>query len=430
MNVVTGKHLSRRTFLRAGAVAIGLPLLDAMMPAAVSTGSRALAAALRPRRMVLLHRPLGTFHPYLVPEKTGPDYEATRYLKLLESHRGRFTVFSGLAHLGYPNSHHTESAIFTGVHPDGVKRADDIHNSVSLDQVAAERIGHETRVAHLVLNWANCASLSWNRAGVPVPFESSRPNLFRRLFIDGTTDEVAREVKRLEDGKSILDGVRDQLKALGREVGAADRERLDVLTTSIREAEGQLDQDKAWAARPKPAVDAKAQDFEQAEHWVAEQQQWYRLAHLALQTDSTRLVVLGLGEHNQNNQPDLSIDHHGASHHGKDPAKIEQLARYEEKEYANLSGFLDRLQASDEGGRPLLDQTQVLFTSNLGDASAHASDNLPVLLAGGGYKHAGHLGFDRAKNYPLSNLYVRMLQQMGVETDRFGSSTGVLTELG
>jgi hypothetical protein len=430
MNRVNTKHLSRRTFLRAGAVSIALPLLDAMLPATLSAGSRALAASLQPRRMVLLHRPLGTFHPYLFPEQTGPKYEATRYLKLLESHRGRFTVFSGLAHVGYPNSHHTESAIFTGVHPDGVKRADDIHNTVSLDQVVAERVGGETRVASLVLNTANCASLSWNRKGVPVPFENSRPRLFRKLFIDGTRDEVAREIRRLETGKSILDGVRDQLKALGSEVGAADRDRLDVLTTSIREAEGSLDQDRAWASRPKPKVDAAAREFEQAEHWIAAQQQWYRLVQLALQTDSTRLVVLGLGEHNQQNVPDLSIDHHGASHHGKDPAKIEQLARYEEKEYANLSGFLDRLLSTDENGRPLLDQTQVLFTSNLGDASAHSSDNLPTLLAGGGFRHAGHVGFDRKKNYPLSNLYLRMLRQMGVEADRFGSSTAVMSEIG
>jgi hypothetical protein len=429
MNVLNSRRLDRRTLLRAGGVSLALPLLDAMIPAALGAESKSQARALQPQRMVLIHRPLGTFHPFLFPEKAGPDYEATRFLKILEPHRGRFTVISGMGHVGYPNSHHTESAIFTGVAPEGIKRADDIHNSISLDQFVARRIGAQTRVPHLVLNTANCASLSWNEKGVPTPFERSRAQVFRRLFLDGTPEEIAREVKRLENGQSILDGVRGQLKSLSRELGGPDRERLDLLANSIREAEGFLQQDQAWAAKPKPKVAATAKEFEQAEHWVAGQQQWFTLVHLALQTDSTRLVVLGLGEHNQNGQPDLAIGHHDASHHGKDPAKIEHLARYEEKEYRNFAGFLDKLVAADENGRTLLDRTQILFVSNLGDASAHSSDNLPVIFAGGGYRHPGHLAFNRKANTPMSNLFVRMLQHAGIETDKFGSSTGALSEL-
>ena len=429
MNVLNQSRLSRRTFLRSGAVALALPFLDAMIPLGLS-GSKASAAGVQPKRMVLLHRPLGTFYDFLFPQKAGLEYEQTRFLKILEPHRGQFTVFSGMGHVGYPNSHHTEPAIFTGVSPDGVKRADDIHNSISLDQIVLKKYGAETRVPHLVLNTANCASLSWNEKGIPVPFENNRANVFRRVFMDGTPDEVAREVKRLENGQSILDGVRDQLKSLNRDLGNADRERLDILTTSIREAEGFLKQDEAWSSRPKPKVTAVIKEFEQAEHWVAAQAQWFTLLHLALQTDSTRVIVLGLGEHDQQNLPDLAIGHHDASHHGKEPAKIEQLARYEEKEYANLSGFLNKMKTTSEDGRSLLDQTQVLFVSNLGDASAHSSDNLPVLLAGGGFKHQGHVAFDRKKNMPLSNLYVRMLRQMDIESDRFGSSTGVLSEIG
>src|SRR5262249_33155729 len=161
----------------------------------------------------------------------------------------------------------------------------------------AEKVGQHTRVPSLTLNTANCASLSWNRKGVPVPWERSRTNLFRRLFIDGTAADVAREIKRLEHGRSILDGMRSQLKSLIAELGAGDRERLEVLTSSIREAENMLLQDEAWAVKPKPQIDAQLKQFEQAEHWVAGQQQWYTLVHLALQTDSTRVIVLGLGEH-------------------------------------------------------------------------------------------------------------------------------------
>ncbi len=424
-------RLSRRTFLRAGAVSLSLPLLDAMIPSAWGAESRARAATLRHRRMVLIHRPLGTYHPYMFPEATGLKYEATRYLKILEPHRGRFTVISGMGHVGYPNSHHTESAIFTGVDPEGIRRADDIHNTVSLDQVVAEQIGSQTRLPHLVLNRADgSASLSWNKKGVPVPLEKNRAALFRRLFINGTPEQVAREIRRLETGQSILDGVREQLAALHRTLGAGDRARLDLLATSVREAEGFLQQDQAWAAKPKPTVEATEQQFAQAEHSFSAEQQWYTLVHLALQTDSTRVIVLGLGQHDNRNQPELKIGHHDASHHGKDPSKIEQLARYEDKEYHNFGQFLGKLADSREEGASLLDKTQVLFVSNLGDASAHSSDNLPVLMAGGGFRHQGHLAFDRQKNTPLSNLYVRMLQQMGLETDRFGSSTGVFTELG
>lgn len=422
------EKLTRRTFIRAGAVSLGLPMLDAMLPEKSNAGMKTDGGI--PSRMVLIHRPLGTYHPFLVPEKSGPDYAPTRYLKPLQAHRKNLTLISGISHKGYPNSHHTESAMFTGVSPEGLARADDIHNTISMDQLTSEKIGHLTRVPSLTLNTANCASLSWNRKGVPVPWERSKANLFKKLFIDGTPDEIAREIKRLEHGRSILDGMRNQLKSLGASLGSADRERLELLASSIREAEKMLLQDEAWVSKPKPRVEATVRQFEQSQHWIESQQQWYGLIHLALQTDSTRVVVLGLGEQGQQNIPDLSIGHHDASHHGKDPAKIEQFARYEEKEYQTFAGFLDKLSATTEAGKPLLDSTQVLMASSLGDASAHSSDNLPVFLAGGGFKHKGHLAFDQKNNYQLSNLYVRMLQKMGIETQKFGASTGILGDLG
>jgi hypothetical protein len=432
MTNVAKYMLDRRSFLRAGAVTIGLPLFDAFAPRRMRAHAdeQTQSEAGSPKRMVLIHRPLGTYHPYLIPETSGPDFVAPRYLQKLAAHRQHLTVFSGISHRGYPNSHHTESAIFTGVSPEGIARADDIHNTISLDQVVAEQIGSQTRVPSLTLNTANCASLSWNRKGVPIPWERSRPNLFRRLFLDGSPDEVQRELVRLAHGRSILDGMRDQLRTLNRDLGPRDRARMEILTASIREAEAMLLQDEAWVAKPKPKVEAAQKEFEQAEHWIAGQQQWYRLIHLALQTDSTRVIVLGLGEQGMQNVPDLSIGHHDASHHGKEPSKIEQFARYEEKEYANLAGFLDKLFTTTERDGSLLDHTQVLIASNLGDASAHAGDNLPVILAGGGFNHCGHQAFDVKNNFPLSNLYLRMLQKMGLPVERFGSSTGSLSEFG
>jgi hypothetical protein len=414
------RHLDRRTFLKAGAATLALPLLDAMSP----FGRAAAAAAVTPRRMVILDRPLGTYAPYFFPEKAGLDYEAPRLLKILEPQRGKFTVFSGMSHLGYPNDHRTEFALLNGVHPDNIKRMDDMHLDITLDQLAAQHVGGQTRVPYLLLGPA----ISFNSKGVALPGQRNRAQLFAQLFVDGTPDEIARELRRLDDGKSILDGMRDQLRALSREISSADRQRMEVLTTSIREAEQSLAQEKEWAAKPKPRVDAKAES--DPNEWVGQTKQWYDLIHLAMQTDSTRVIVCRVPEQlPAPTVPGSQLGEHDASHHGQSPAKVEQVALYEEAHMRLLQGLLQKLNDSPEAGGSLLDSTEVLSISNMGDGSAHSSSNLPVLLAGGGYKHQGHVAFDRQKNYPLSNLYVRMLRQMGIAADSFGSSTGVLSEL-
>ena len=402
-------------------------MLDVMTPV-----GRCAESPTAPKRMVLLHRGLGTYHPYLTPETTGKDYVSPRYLKPLERHRQNFTLFSGLSHLGYPNSHTTSAAIFTGVGPEGVRRGDDIRNSISLDQRVASEVGDQTRLRNLILGSRNgAASLSWNDKGVPLPTSGGAASVFQQLFIDGSTAEVAHEMDRLAHGRSILDDMRGQMKSLQRGLGPADRERFEVMQTSIREAEQLLHQEEAWIQKPKPVVDAKLGEFSRkVNNWVESDLAWYRLIQLALQTDSTRVIVYGIGEHNPKNVDGLEIGHHDASHHGKDPDKIEQLARYEVKDYENFATFLDLLSETREVGGSLLDHSQVLLASNLGDASAHASNNLPIFLAGGGFKHEGHVRFDEEDNLPLSNLYLRMLQKFGIETDAFGSSTSALSEFG
>jgi hypothetical protein len=428
MHILNQSTLDRRTFLRAGAVSLALPLLDAMIPIAFGQSARAKAAFLQPRRMVLIHRPLGTYHPHLVPAATGLQYETTRFLQKLEPHRGSFTVFSGMGHPGYPNSHNTEPAIFTGV-PEF--HENDLHNTVSLDQVAARKVGAETRFPCLLLNKVWSQSLSWNEKGVPIPHEGEPVSVFRRMFIEGTPEQVRREMKRLQQGKSILDDLRSELKTLAKRLGAGDRGRIEVLTSTIREAEEQLRQEESWSTKPKPVPALTRVEIEKTtDNWVSAQDKWLALVHAALQTDSTRVIVLGTNEHNLANVHGLEIQHHDASHHGKDPNKVEQLCRYEDREFETYARFLDKLTGTAESSGTLLDTTQVLFTSNLGDASAHSSSNLPVLLAGGGYRHQGHVAYQTNGNRPLCDLYVRMLRQMGVETDKFGSSAGVVTEIG
>jgi hypothetical protein len=416
-------RLDRRTFLRAAGVCIGLPLLDAMLP--VGRGAEQKAAVLGPKRVVLIGRPLGLHAPYFFPAKPGKDYETTRYLQPLQEYRRDFTVFSGLAHRGYPGGHHTQVALLTGVAPEGV-RFNDIRNTISLDQEIASRLGGATRYPYLSLGAGS--ELSWSRKGVKVPSEERATQVFKQLFIDGTPEEVAREVQRIRTGQSILDGVRDQARSLAAALGPSDRQRLDLLQTSIREAEQRLQQDQAWVLKPKPKVQARpfTDDYFSDLRMLERERQWFDLVHLALQTDSTRVLALWLWSYERVDLAGVTIGHHDATHHGQDEGKIRQLALIEEAEMRNFGGFLAKLKATDEGGRALLDQTVVFYGSNLGNASAHTCDNLPILLAGGGLKHAGHVAFDRKDNAPLSNLFVRILHQMGIEADRFGSSTGTL----
>jgi hypothetical protein len=418
-------HLNRRTFLRSSGVCIGLPLLDTMLPAGL--GAERKAAALRPKRMLLISRPLGLHTPLFFPVEAGKDYKLSRYLEPLRDHRRDFTVFSGLSHLGYPGGHHTEVALLTGVPPEAV-RFGDIRNTISLDQEVARHLGGATRFPCLSLGGGG---LSWSHRGVKVPSEERARQVFKQLFIDGTDDEVAREVERIRTGQSILDGVRAQARSLADDLGPADRERLDLMMTSIREAEQRLWQNQAWVLKPKPKVAAEppTDDYLLDPHMMKRERQWFDLVHLALQTDSTRVIALWVWSHGRVDVPGVAIGHHDATHHGQDESKIEQLALIEQAEMTLFAGLLSKMKGTNEAGMSLLDQTVVFYGSNMGNASAHTCDNLPILLAGGGFNHAGHVAFDRKNNKPLSNLFVRMLQQVGIESDRFGSSTGTLGDV-
>jgi hypothetical protein len=419
------KPLDRRTFLRAAGVCVGLPLLDAMMP--IGLGQERRAAAARPRRMVLIGRPLGLHTPFLFPERAGRDYAPTRYTRILDDHRHQLTVFSGMSHRGYTDGHHNDVALMTGAPPEGI-RLNDLRNTISLDQEVASHIGSQTRFASLVLGGT---VYSWNRRGVRVPAQHWASSVFRQLFIQGTPEEMAREVRRLRDGRSILDNLRAQARTMSQELGAADRQRLELFLTSVREAEERLQQDEAWLHRPKPRVTAAMPTNEvyQPGQLLARSRQWYDIVHLALQTDSTRVISLSIDSQERPVINGVTLGHHDASHHGQDPSKIEQLALIEEAELRVFNQFLTKLKDSTEGDETLLDRTIVFYASNLGNGSGHSPNNLPILLAGGGFRHQGHVAFDRVNNKPLSNLFVRMMHQMNIEARSFGSSTGVIGEV-
>jgi hypothetical protein len=414
------KPLHRRTFLRASGVAIGLPFLDAMRPLGAAEDKKTA-----PKRVLLVGRPLGMYTPYFFPEKTGKNYEPSRYLKALQPLREHFTVFSGMSHR-YGTGHYAEVGLMTGVHPDRI-RPNDIRNGISLDQEVASHFGGQTRFASLVVGGGSAA---WNRRGVRLPAEQRATQVFRQLFIRGTPEEEAREMRRIRDGLSVLDDVRGQVKTLNGKLGEADKQRLEQYLSSIREAEQRLQQDELWSKTPKPQVKVPTptNDFGGAQ-LIQRTKQWFDIIHLAFQTDSTRVVSLWLGSQDRTGIEGVNIAHHDASHHGQEPAKLEQLSLIEEAEMKTLGEFLTKMKASTEAEGTLLERTSVFYASNLGNSSSHDNTNLPILLAGGGYKHAGHVGFDRKNNTYLSNLFLRILHQTGIEAKSFGASTGVVSEV-
>jgi hypothetical protein len=429
----TRKALSRRRFLGGAGVALSLPLLDAMSPPlARAAGTGPLSAAGKPRRMFGICNNLGLRPDLFFPADAGRDYTASPYLELLKAHRGDFTVISGVSHPNVDGGHPADISFLTAApHP----ASSSFRNTISLDQHIAERIGTLTRFPSLTLSVNGAArGLSWTGAGVAIPPEERASEVFNQLFLQGTPEQVEAQIHRLDTGRSILDAVADQAKSLEREVGARDRSRLEQYFTGVRDLEVRLQESREWERRPKPVVKMAAPpEFGSPAQYMDKLAAMYDLARLAFETDSTRAITLML---NSIATPALTIpgatitdSYHNLSHHGKTEEKLAQLKVLDEWHMKLLAKLFGDLKAVSEDGEPLLDRTMILYGSNLGDANAHSTVNLPTLFAGGGFRHGQHLAFDRAQNYPLPNLFVSMLQGMGIEEDKFASSTGTMRGL-
>lgn len=410
--------MNRRDMLRAAGVALALPFLE----------SAALALPAVPkRRMVAINLGLGLHAGHFFPATAGRDYVATPYLQVLRDFRNDFTVLSGVSHPAVDGGHFSEKSYLTAApHP----AAAGFKNTISLDQFVAMKLGLETRIGFLALSTGG-RGLSWSRSGALIPSETRPSRVFARLFLEGKPEEKKQQIERLKDGQSVLDVVREQVRALQRRLGAADGARLEEYTEAVRETEGRLRKAEAWEDKPKPAVDAKPpRDNNDSKDVTGRARLMYDVMHLALRTDSTR--VLTFFENGGNAVPPIpgvTQDYHNLSHHGQDPAKIRELGVIETEQMKAFAEFLAKLKGTTEGDATLLDLTMVFFGSNLGNASSHDSRNMPVLLAGGGFRHGQHLAFDRERNYPLCNLFVSMLRRLGIEAEAFGSSTGTLRGL-
>ncbi len=425
MNISTKRHLPRRTFLRSVGATLSLPLLDAMHPAF------AQSQPAPPRRMLAVMTNMGILPQYYFPKTAGTNWEGTPYLDVLKDFREDMTVLSGVSHPEVDGGHRADIAFLTAApHPGGAS----FRNTISLDQYAAQRIGLHTRFPSLsmLVGVEGKRSLSWTNDGVMIPSEMRPSQVFKRLFIQGTPKEVEEQVERLREGQSILDTVAGRAKSLENSLGIRDRDKLDQYFTSVREAERRLHKAEEWEEHPKPVVDAQPpKDIADPADLIGKSRLMYDMAKLALQTDSTRIITVFIEQdHNPTVKvPGVSRGHHSLTHHGNKDENLSELKRIEEAQFGTLRELLTSLRDVDESGASLLDQTSVLYGTNMGNANAHSNDNLPVLLAGGGFKHGQHLAFDQKKNEPLANLFVTLLQRMGIEEDRFASGTKTLPGL-
>jgi hypothetical protein len=431
MNISTASsHIPRRTFLRGFGITLGLPMLECMTP----VFARAAQAPM-PKRMLVIANNLGVLPKNFFPANAGRDYALSPYLEMLAEVRNEFSVFSGLSHPGVTGGHSTDNCFLTSAR--GAFKAG-FRNSISLDQYAAEKLGQVTRFPTLNLGVniekAN-RSLSWTRDGVLLPAEDSATALFNKMFIQGSADEVKKQLLRLKQRGSILDTLNAEAGRFSRTLGSTDKARLDQYLTSVREVEQRLQVASEWEQRPKPVATQPAPtDINDSKLFFEKFDLMLSIAQLAFESDSTRIVTLMVDAFKTPvftlpGQKATTETYHNLSHHGQNEEKVKQLEAADRQHMALLRKLIGNLAAKAEGGQRLLDRTMVLYGSNLGDANIHDNTNLPILLAGGGLHHGQHLAFKRDHNKPLSNLFVTMLQNMGIETDTFGSNAGTLNEL-
>ncbi len=427
MDSLSGKFLNhqldRRTVLKGAGVTMALPWLSAMQTAAASGTPDS-----PPQRFVAMTLGLGLVADNLNPVDAGRDYQPSRYLKKIDDLRDSYTVISGSSHPGVTGGHRAEASLLTA---NPVGSSGKAKNSISVEQLMAKHLGDQTRFPSLVLSNSGSSSPSYTDSGAMIPAQSSPSRLFSQLFVDESPAELKVRTGRVAQGRGIMDLVSEDAKRLTRSLGKGDQDRLDDYFTSVRELEQRLADSEAWAKRPKPKVDAKEPiDISNGNDFVGRQRLMCDIIRLALQTDSTRFISFHLGgSGGVVPLPGVQEGYHSLSHHGLDTEKLEQLAIVEEEIIIAWGQFLRDLAATKDMAGNLLNHTSVLLTSNLGNASNHSNQNMPVLIGGGGFKHGQHLAFDEKNNYPLPNLFVSLLQRVGMETDQFASGKSTMNGL-
>ena len=369
--------LNRRAFLRTAGISLALPYLE-------SLHGKTRGDSSPPKRMVIIGLKLGILPEALFPKEGGSLKASTPYLKILEDHLKDMTLFSGLSHANQTGrlSHSSELTWLTSAEHPGL---DGFRNTISMDQVAAEQIGYQTRYPSLVLSSEGEASQSYNRNGVMIPAESSPSNLFAQLFLEGSRREIVRQRKKLEADQSILDGLVAQAKVMMKEANSTDRIRLEAYLDSVRQTEKNLVRAGAWLDRPKPRVRVSSPGDIRDKGRIEERiRLMFDLIPLILETDSSRVINMGIQvDHGVIKMNGVNESHHSLSHHGQDPTKIRKLLKVETAILSQFKRLMDQLKIKKVAEGTLLDHTTVLCGSNLGNANKHDYRNLPIIIAGG-----------------------------------------------
>ncbi|GAB5559316.1 MAG: DUF1552 domain-containing protein [Synoicihabitans sp.] len=430
----SASKMNRRFFLRATGLTLALPLLESLTPRALGSGialgshaGKAITAT-RPRRMVCVGNMLGFYQPEFFPTQTGRNYAMPSLLRPLAPHQNDFTLFSGLDH-SLKGGHFAIHSFLSGIRSMDAKSMPE--GNISVDQRAAETIGGATRFPSLTIGsqdglHGGCM-MCWTRSGTRVPPISTPNELFRKLFHSEDSTDIARRTDQFDLQSSILDAVHGDAKSLTRKLGTQDREKLDEYFTSVRDVEKQIAQRRQWAHVPKPQP---GMEEPQNTDFVSDLPVLYDLIALALQTDSTRIATLEIGGDFESRALGIAKGYHALSHHGQVQANIDSLLKLEHYQMVEFSRFLTKMKSIQDGESNLLDHTQVLFGSGMGNANAHTNSNLPIILAGGGFGHGEHRAYPLKGHHrvPLSNLYLTMLQHFGVETDQFSVSSGTIRD--
>ncbi len=411
--------IDRRTLLKGMGVAIALPWLETLSAAEPGT-----SGTVHPTCMINLTHKFGMYAPTFHPVKAGTDYEMTDGLRPLERHRQDLTVFKNLG-LSVSGGHAAAPCILSDMkrteaitHPDG---------GITVDARAAEMYATATRFPILNL-WGNPdhdQHTSFARSGAKIPYISSPQELFALLFVEQTEQEKLARANELAGNRSVLDTVQDSAKRLATTVSTRDRNRLDDYFTSVREAEKKVQTYKDWLSIPKPVAPATLAERMAAvkkERQTEIYDAFIELIPLILQTDSSRIVTMDVFTNPNWNLPGISDNYHSLTHHGQLPDKIRQLRLIDDFHLSRFAVLIDRIKALG-----MLESTQMLYSSGMSDGNVHDNQNLPIILAGGGFRHGSLIDVQRKQ--PLSNLYLSMLQKMGVETSAFNKSTGTMRGL-
>lgn len=384
-------------------------------------------------RMVCLGYNYGIEPTSFFPTEAGKNYVMPRYLQSFEDIRDRFTVFSNLDHPGVKGGHNAVHAFLSGVLANEAK--DRPGRNVSIDQMAADYVGSDTRYASLQLDIGGAKSIkawtriSWTRNGVPAPPITDLRQVFDGLFQETSDSQKKRLARSNKLNSSILDVVMEDAALLKKRLNTSDLDKLDEYFTSIREVEKRLNMSEDWLNTAKPVVDYKLPDPLPI-YFVEKVPLYYDLIKLALQTDSTRVVSFAVSEWDGPSGLDgVDQGYHTLTHHGRDETRLDQLGKVEDFLMKSQGDFIRSLDSVGvEGGKTLLDKTMVLSGAGMGNASSHSNVKLPLMLAGGGFKHGEHKRFPDQNNQrtPACNLYLSMLQRFGLEVEQFGTSSGTL----